>query len=392
MPQSPEQRAVIQRMIDAGESEENIGAVIRKMTTDTTKTSEGPKERTVFEHAGSFAGNLLQGLNPIRMAEGAYQLVRHPYDTVIEPTLTNLNKSGQALRAGDFKEAANRFAGAVPLIGPAADDISAQMKSGDTAGGLGKMTALIAGPKVVKSAGGIAKAAATGLAKVPMPNASAAVRAAALEHRALPGIFRTGASRTASRIDDVGRNIDLEVAADPTAVISAARAGFTPKAFDALKGRLRNAPGLEDARKASADVRAELRADPTVAAVNTVARGSYAKTTGRTDPASLVEREAADNVMREMGRSMPSATPFTAKMPVLQEVAQAHATRLPQMSPGTPALTFQQRIALNAANRLAAPATQGIYNAGRAAQALPIEAIRAAMLAELMKHSGGENR
>lgn len=57
---------------------------------------------------------------------------------IIEPTKQHAAAGVEALRGGQFNEAANQFTAAVPLVGPALEQISEEAKSGDVAGAAGR--------------------------------------------------------------------------------------------------------------------------------------------------------------------------------------------------------------------------------------------------------------
>lgn len=75
MTQNPELRSVVQRMIDAGESEENIGAVIQRMTATTPAPGDSnhpaAPEPSMLSRVASGAGNaIVEGVKGIATASG----------------------------------------------------------------------------------------------------------------------------------------------------------------------------------------------------------------------------------------------------------------------------------------------------------------------------------
>jgi hypothetical protein len=95
-----------------------------------------------------FVSGAAEMLNPIAMAQGAYQAVRHPIDTagaILSQQGEQLRKGADAFQQGRYAEAAGHgAAGLLPLIGPAAAESGEQIAAGDRAGGLGKATGLLA--------------------------------------------------------------------------------------------------------------------------------------------------------------------------------------------------------------------------------------------------------
>lgn len=95
-----------------------------------------------------FVSNAAEMLNPITMAQGAYQAVRHPIETgsaLWSAQGEQFSKAGEAFQQGRYGEAIGHgTAGMLPVLGPVAADIGEQIGSGDVAGGLGAMTGLLA--------------------------------------------------------------------------------------------------------------------------------------------------------------------------------------------------------------------------------------------------------
>lgn len=95
-----------------------------------------------------FAKGAWSVLNPVGIAEGLYQTVRHPLDTatnIVNAQVDQAQKSAQLAKEGRYTEAAGHAAAAaLPVIGPAAAHAGERMASGDVAGGLGEGTALLA--------------------------------------------------------------------------------------------------------------------------------------------------------------------------------------------------------------------------------------------------------
>lgn len=135
MPQ-PELRVIVRRMMDAGESEQNIAAVIQRMA----KPAQEPQPQS--SALGRFASGAGEMLNPITMAKGLYQTVRHPIDTVAaiyQSQGAEFDKAVDAARSGRYSEMVGHGAASfLPVVGPLASSIGEQAGSGDIAGAAGR--------------------------------------------------------------------------------------------------------------------------------------------------------------------------------------------------------------------------------------------------------------
>jgi hypothetical protein len=335
-----------------------------------------------------FVGGVVDGLNPLNIARGIAQTVAHPIDTLVTPTRESWARVGPAIREGRYTDAANAAAGGIPLIGPASDALSAQWKSGDAAGASGGIAALIAGPKVYNTAGHGAKAAAVNLSGKVL-DASPALREVALQNRALPGVIRSGATRAGARLAAAEGPLDQLVASHATAPVSMRNLAFAPAAWQQIQSRVKAGPGTAAGRRVVSDLRSNVQLQPpTAGGAAKVAKGSYAATRGKADPASIMERAIADNAMTEVGRVVPGAAEHAAKVRDLQAVSSAYAKPVAGLPPGM-VPTMNARLAIAAANRLIGPTAQTTYKLGQAMQ-MPAEALRALMLQELLTRSGGE--
>jgi hypothetical protein len=125
-----------------------------------------PHTPTLGEAAGStaqsFGGEMLHNLNPINVAEGAYNLVRHPIDAVNADSAARdaeMGKSVDAFNKGNYLEGATRYlTGAIPVLGPMAGKAYDAINSGDTQQGgkaLADITSLWAVPEAYKGVGGL---------------------------------------------------------------------------------------------------------------------------------------------------------------------------------------------------------------------------------------------
>lgn len=96
---------------------------------------------------GRFASNLGEQINPVTIAKGLYNTVRHPLDTagnIIAASGEQVTKAIDAADRGDYLEVPPRLvAASVPILGPAAAEAGEQIASGDVAGGLGKAVGIV---------------------------------------------------------------------------------------------------------------------------------------------------------------------------------------------------------------------------------------------------------
>lgn len=102
---------------------------------------------------GRFASNLGAMVNPVTLAKGAYQMVRHPVDsaTAIAGQMGDQwTQAAEAGREGRYSEMIGHgAAGSIPLIGPTAAAIGEQAAEGDVSGAVGATTGLLL-PSLVK--------------------------------------------------------------------------------------------------------------------------------------------------------------------------------------------------------------------------------------------------
>lgn len=203
-----------------------------------------------------FAGGAAEMLNPVTMAQGAYQMVRHPQDTynsLVDQSAQQFTKAGEAYNRGGVSEAVGHAAaGLLPMIGPLSADIGEQIGGGDIAGGLGKVTGLLAGPKVAKevvklplripgAVDALERGAEARVADVMTPKASnqLARRMAEKATKIAPQILkenRGGWSRSALQDQILGKLASAEEGLDAaTDARLAARAIDTRPVLDALQ-------------------------------------------------------------------------------------------------------------------------------------------------------------
>lgn len=102
-----------------------------------------------------YAGGVGEMLNPVTMAQGLWQAVRHPLETteaIVEAQVGQAKKAKSMYDQGRYSEMVGHgVAAALPLVGPVAADVGEQIGEGDVAGGLGRGTGLLA-PFLMKPA------------------------------------------------------------------------------------------------------------------------------------------------------------------------------------------------------------------------------------------------
>lgn len=71
---------------------------------------------------GAFLGESISNLNPIKLAQGAYQMVRHPLDTLSADSAARdveMQKAAEGFGSGDYAAGAEHYlGGAIPFLGP----------------------------------------------------------------------------------------------------------------------------------------------------------------------------------------------------------------------------------------------------------------------------------
>lgn len=118
--------------------------------------------------ASRFLSNFGEMVNPVTMAKGLYNTVRHPIDTgtaILERQGEQFGKAVTAGREGRYAEMIGHGTAAVlPVLGPMAAEAGEQIGSGDVAGGLGKATGILApfGVKGVMDARTASRSASAG--------------------------------------------------------------------------------------------------------------------------------------------------------------------------------------------------------------------------------------
>lgn len=142
-------------------SQEAIAAMHK--VNDATAPTEKPTDLT--DVAKRVAGGIASELNPVEMAKGVWNTVRHPIDTATGIAKASIDQGAQAIadaKQGRWMSAAGHAAGAFPVVGPAAHAIGEEMgRTGDVARGVGRGAALagtVALPQAAEAAGVATKA------------------------------------------------------------------------------------------------------------------------------------------------------------------------------------------------------------------------------------------
>jgi hypothetical protein len=159
MPQNPELKVIVQRMIDAGEPEENIATVIQHYNAPESQPSA----------LSRFASGVTNAL--VAPIESAAQAVRHPIDTyngLVDQSAKNFEEAQRILNEEhpDYGHAlAHGIAAVLPPFG-VVTDAADKIRSGDYAGAAGEAvgTGLVpavygGGVRLVKKSGPVIRVA-----------------------------------------------------------------------------------------------------------------------------------------------------------------------------------------------------------------------------------------
>src|SRR6185437_783303 len=90
---------------------------------------------------------------------------------IVGSTSNAVNKTGEALKKGDYIHALQQAPGVVPLIGPSAVQVGEDVEKGNYGGALGGATGLglsMAAPKIIEGAGRLVRAPAPPIAETAM--------------------------------------------------------------------------------------------------------------------------------------------------------------------------------------------------------------------------------
>lgn len=162
-PMSDRQRAGLWDVYETAANPDDLAARLQSMQLDNAvkeklwilksqETAPIPKELQPQQPQGSAVGRFASGLgemlNPLTMAEGLYNTVRHPIDTgkaIIGQQGEQFKKAKAAEAEGRTSEmVGHSIAAAIPILGPMAAAAGEQIGSGDIAGGMGKATGILA--------------------------------------------------------------------------------------------------------------------------------------------------------------------------------------------------------------------------------------------------------
>ncbi len=117
---------------------------------------------TMADQAGRFLGAAWENVNPSNLLKAGL----HPIDTahaMFGATVDALDRFDAARKKGDWKEAANSMVGAIPLLGPAGEQIVKEIEDGKHAEALGHAAGLrlvLEAPNAIAKAGDAAAFAA----------------------------------------------------------------------------------------------------------------------------------------------------------------------------------------------------------------------------------------
>jgi len=194
---------------------------------------------TMGDQAKRFMGAAAETLNPANVVHA----VIHPADTAhaaFGATVDALDRFDAAKQKGDWKEAATSLAGAVPMLGPAAEQVIREIEEGKHAEAMGHAAGLRlsfeAGkvvPKILETGSKVAAPSAEGMyasALKPSTAATAPAPAGLVQTGLSHGIpvSAAGAEKLAGLIDDLNGKIKDTIQAgadqgktiDPNAVVS----------------------------------------------------------------------------------------------------------------------------------------------------------------------------
>lgn len=354
---------------------------------------------------GRFLSSLISTLNPITMVTGAAHAIAHPYDTasaIVKSQGDELAKAGERFKAAreasrdSLKVGAmnasegmgHLLAGLLPIIGPAAAHAGERGASGDVAGALGEGTGLISatvlGPAAARGMMNATKSGAINIAGRTMGTTDAGLAEQALKARVLPGVIRSGLSKTERKIAPIVKRVDetLNAPAGQTPVRITNAGPAVRQAWDEIYAR--TAPeGQADANAALAAFRAHPKlTNPTARNLFDLSEGSRMKAAGPS-PRAVMERALTSDLRGDIGRAVPPIATDLSRINELAPIEEAfrNAPNSPFRVGALP--TIQSRIAAAFVNRLASPTAQALYTVMRPlpTAATSADILRAAMMA-----------
>lgn len=217
---------------------------------------------------GRFASNAWEMVNPVTLAKGAYQMVRHPLDTyesMVDQSAEQFGKAREAYDRGGMSEAiGHAAAGVLPMVGPLAANIGEQAASGDYAGAAGATIGLLAGPKIAKEV-------------IKLPTRVPAVRAA-LERGAEA---RVADVMTPKASNQIARRMGEKATKIAPQILKENRGGWSRAALQKqILGKLDDA---EQGLDAATDARLEARAIDTKPVLDALREKRAAQTASAVD-------------------------------------------------------------------------------------------------------------
>lgn len=236
---------------------------------------------------GRFVSNLWEKVNPVAIASGLYDAVRHPIDTakgIVHAHADQLRQAREAFSERRYIEAGGHTgAGLLPVFGPMAGAAGEQMAEGDVAGGLGSALGILAGPAAAKGSVNVVRAGArAGRAAVAGHLTPPAEQAAAVKWALDQGVPVDPATATGSsavrRVRSIAdSSLGGNVAADRAAKL---RAASMENLGRNLAGQA--APAAATAESAGAAIRGGVEAAIRKAATN--ADVAYGRVRSAGDP------------------------------------------------------------------------------------------------------------
>lgn len=233
-----------------------IGSAMEQALGEAENTPATPEGSAVSRYA-SGVGEML---NPITMAQGVYQAVRHPIETVtgqVSAMGDQWSKAKDAAAAGRYTEAAARaVTGSVPIAGPLVASIGEQAGEGDLAGAAGKLTGLAVPFAAEKAL--TARTASRAATKAPLLERAATQQVA--ERVLAPGnpAFRGRAQKIAPEMmarKMTGGRVELQQAAEEGMADAAARIDEAIQAAGGVGARVPTQEVISDLRQTVADLK-----------------------------------------------------------------------------------------------------------------------------------------
>lgn len=379
-------------------TDEQIDAALAGLPGRDEDTPSGPEPLISEDSRNRFRAGALDALNPLPMLRrigeasqdprgpqmGAGQLVADVAGGIGRSHLETGRKAYDAFRQGRYSEAAG-YGGAtlLPVVGPMAARIGERIGSGDVAGGLGEAVGSVGGMMAAGPAARAVRGVANVGARSVLDTADPRVADAALRHRALPGLFRTGEARTGTRLTRAERGARSAVESSPAASQPIGRVRHAAgdeawKDITKVYGADKSGP-----RAVAADFRSSVlpKNQTSTREVATRAEATRRSAQGDRTTTGQMARAVSRDARAAVGSRVPAAARDLRAIDDLDEVALAYANRNGGNvinQGGIP--TIQARIAASVLDRLFAPTVQGAYNVSRGMA----PAVRAAIIHNLL--------